>query len=690
IVLDASASTGNPVLSFIWDNGLGAGISHIVYPAVTTFYSVTVTDGNGCCNTTGVNISVNSLPIAITSNDTIICFGNNVTLNAASSSGNPMLSYYWDNGLGAGISHFVTPLTTTDYSVTVTDGNGCSAANSVLVTVAPLPVIDSMIVDNVQCYGESSGSVTVNVSAGSPSFSYNWGGTVSPGGQTCDSLPSGTYYVTVSDIYGCTASGLVQISQPDLLTISGDSYPASCSGNDGWAYVMVTGGTFPYSYVWSHDSFLDNDTASGLPGDTYIITVTDGNLCQDTCSVFVDSHQAGNMNAIVISNVQCFGYANGSVSITLTGSTAPYTVIIEGDTLIYADSVIVIDNLPAGSFNFTIIDGNECSFNTTQIITSPPQMTASVQINNIQCYNFDNGSITLNVTGGTPDYSYVWTPGYFSSNPVTSLAPGLYDVSVTDNAGCSFFLQDIAVSQPSPISVSLTVQDIACYGDNNGSITAFVTGGNEPYGYLWSVGSEENTATGLTAGEYMLTVTDANFCISENSATVIFLSDSIKITGTSGISPETRKGYILIDISGGTLPYSFIWSNGQTTKDIYGLSAGEYSVTLTDADNCIATGSYYIETPLIIPNLITPNGDGYNDDFFIQGIDSFDHISIEIFNRWGNKIYTYDGTGIDYLNGNERFNGTWNGEQLPFGGYIYILNTGEGDHSFTGVLSIKY
>ncbi len=240
------------------------------------------------------------------------------------------------------------------------------------------------------------------------------------------------------------------------------------------------------------------------------------------------------------------------------------------------------------------------------------------------------------------------------------------------------------------ISISDSIINPTCYGGNSGSISVTVSGGTNPYNYLWSNNSTNQNLTNVGAGSDTLTVTDTNNCTALSTYNISNPPPSMVIIDTTLISAN-NTGIINITVSGGLLPYSYHWSNNATTEDLSELANGTYIVTVTDINSCIAFDTIIInipELPLIIPSVITPNKDGKNDTWQILGIEQFNHVNIVIFNRWGDVVYKYDGSTIGYLDVEKQWDGTFSKHELPTGSYIYIIDFDYGTAKYNGIVSI--
>ncbi|NSW44962.1 MAG: gliding motility-associated C-terminal domain-containing protein [Bacteroidales bacterium] len=161
-------------------------------------------------------------------------------------------------------------------------------------------------------------------------------------------------------------------------------------------------------------------------------------------------------------------------------------------------------------------------------------------------------------------------------------------------------------------------------------------------------------------------------------------------TGIIGQDPSNNLGYIQTTTTGGTLPYTYLWSNGATTANINNLTADNYIITVTDANNCISVDTFTIDIQLVIPSVITPNGDGKNETFEILGIGGYEDISIEIYNRWGDLLFIYTGSGFNYTDRSKQWDGKYNGKELPMGPYLYIIKISKDKDPITGTITIKY
>jgi hypothetical protein len=390
--------------------------------------------------------------------------------------------------------------------------------------------------------------------------------------------------VTVTDFNGCNITDTYLITEPSAVAITVDSStPTTCNGAPtGSIAISVTGGTPGYTYLWSDGSTTED--VSGLSAGNYVVTVTDANGCTSTIGSTVSSPSSLAVTA-TLTQVLCNGGNNGSIDASVTGGTSPYTYLwSDGST------TEDIGGLTAGNYVVTVTDFNGCNITDTYLITEPSAVAITVDNSTpTTCNGAPTGSISISVTGGTPGYTYLWSDGS-TTEDVSGLSAGNYVVTVTDANGCTSTIGS-TVSSPSSLAVTASLTQVLCNGGNNGSIDASVTGGTSPYTYLWSDGSTTEDIGGLTAGNYVVTVTDFNGCnitdtylITEPSAIAITVDNSTPTTCNGA-----PTGSIAISVSGGTPGYTYLWSDGSTTEDVSGLSAGNYVVTVTDANGCTST-----------------------------------------------------------------------------------------------------
>ena len=332
-----------------------------------------------------------------------------------------------------------------------------------------------------------------------------------------------------------------------------------------------------------------------------------------------------------LANVSCNGGSNGAVTVTGSGGSAPYTYAWSNGRTTASNT-----GLAAGTYTVTVTDNNSCVTTRSVTITQPSALTVTTgATTNVACFGSNNGSTSVNATGGTSAYSFNWSNGRTTATN-TGLAAGTYTVTVTDANAC-ITTRTITITQPSSALTTSagTTNNVACVGGNNGSATVNASGGTTGYTYLWSNGRTTATNTGLAVGAYTVTVSDANGCSTTRSFNISQPATALS-SSTVSVNNATcsTAGSIDINAAGGNGAYTYQWSNGANTQDINGLSAGNYTVTITDQGGCSLTNG-----PIAISSVGTPSASVTNITAVScnGGANGAANISVS----GGNGVYTY-------------------------------------------------
>ncbi|NDB35679.1 MAG: hypothetical protein EB023_10160, partial [Flavobacteriia bacterium] len=600
----ASVTGGVPTYTYLWSNG--ATTPNVTGLASGT-YTVTITDANGCTQNQSITVSPPN-PLSptptITSNFNgfnVSCFGsNNGSASVNVSGGTPGYTYFWSN-----FSTLPTAsnLSAGTYTVTVTDANGCTANSSVTLTNPPQLNVSAVVTSNyngfnVSCFGSNNGSALATATGGVPAYAYSWNN----GTNTAvnNNLNASQYIVTVTDLNGCIAIDTVTLTQPTPIIISSVNQNVSCfGGSNGAIDATISGGVIPYTYLWSNGAVTQD--INSLTAGTYNLTLTDANGCSQPFTTTITQPN----NPIILTeshaNVTCFGLSNGSINLTVTGGTAPYSYVWNS-----GPTSQDVFNLPAGNYSVVVTDINGCIANLAVAITQPlAPLSNTAVVSSANCFGQSSGSINLTVNGGTAPYVYSWNNGAFTED-LSNVGSGNYTVNITDNNGCTSS-GSYTIGQPAlPLAISETHQDILCFGTSSGSINLTVSGGTAPYTYLWNNGSVIEDLVNIPAGTYTVTVTDANGCTSTTTVTLsqLFAPLSLAEVHTNVACFQGNTGFIDLTVTGGAPNYTYVWSNGGVTQDIGQLPAGNYSVTVTDLYGCTSSLSVTLTQPAT-PILLT-------------------------------------------------------------------------------------
>jgi len=585
----ASGSGGTGTITYAWSNG---GTAAAISGLTAGTYTVTATDANGCTDSTSVTITEPTLLVAAASvDDNVSCNGgNDGEATASAMGGTTAYTYAWSN---AATTANITGLAAGTYSVTVTDANGCTDSASVTITEPAVLVAATAVDDNVSCNGGNDGEATASATGGTTTYSFAWSSGATS--ATASNLAAGTYTVTVTDANGCTDTETVTITEPTPVVASAvvDDNVSCNGGNDGEATASASGGTAGYTFSWSGGGG-SAATATGLTAGTYIVTVTDANGCEDTASVTITEPTLLVASAVVDDNVSCNGGNDGEATASATGGTTAYTYAWSN-----AATSATITGLTAGTYSVTVTDANGCTDSTSITITEPAALVAATVLDsNVSCNGGSDGGATASATGGTTAYTYAWSNGATTAS-ITGVAAGTYSVTITDANGCTDSAS-VSITEPTVLVAATTVDDnVSCNGGNDGEATASATGGTAAYTYAWSSGAATATATGLAAGTFTVTVTDANGCTDTETVTITQPTPLVSATVVdSNVSCNGfNDGGATASATGGTTSYTYAWSNSASTASITGLTAGTYSVTITDANGCTDSTSVSITEP---------------------------------------------------------------------------------------------
>lgn len=563
------------------------------------------------------------------------------TITAAGGTAPYSVSYIGPNGTvqgnpisTSGSSSTEGPLSPGIYQITVQDsGTPANVFMETIEIISPPSIGISLDDTQPSCNGESDGSVlaivTINGVAQTDvsNYTFTWS-TTTANVDRLENLPFGFYSVTVTDENNCTATASLTLSQPAPIVVTAANtfiQQNTCSGvNDGRITISATGGsTTDGNYTYSWDNGLGvQDAASaditGIGAGEYCVTITDDNGC-----VFSDCYVVGAVKTLTITesitDVSCFGETDGAI--VLSGSTTPTNVEDLPYTFTWSPDAGTANDtqnsssrmgLAAGTYSVTMADSDPlgCIVVETYTINEPDSISISiVDINNETCNDNPNGgigqdgNISVDVTGGTGNYTYEWSHDTNLSGPdATGLSAGDYTLTVRDENDCTQTF-NFAIEAPTPPNItSLTDDSVTCPNDTDGMLSVSATATAAPItGYLWSTGSTETSISNLTPGLYTVTVTASDNCQAVDTALVtspgLVVQDSIDLRLPG--CPGQNDGQIAVFVSGGTPPYSYRWStnpdNPTTINPLPALAAGTYSVTVTDANNC---------TPLVIDNIV--------------------------------------------------------------------------------------
>lgn len=611
---------GIPPYSFAWSTS--ANTTNVETGLCAGTVDLTITDAANCSVQFTYTINEPTAIDVSTTNSTDASCGGGTdgTATVFPSGGVPPYTYEWfDCATGLPVAppqtgQQATNLPAGSYQAVVTDANNCTATTVCIIINDPSPLAVTFTINEPTCNGDCNGSITANVTGGTPNYLYQWldGGMVAiPGGNgpTLSGLCAGNYFLNITDNNGCTLGPEpVTLTEPAPIVLTPTATDVTCNGQcDGVLDVSITGGVGFISYQWFDD--LNNPVAgvqtfnAACAGDYYVVA-TDVNGCSATSAMVTVNEPAQLSGNIIVTNPACGGDCLGILDATISGGTGPYTIQwYDGSNspLPPPDGTsLYVDSLCADTYYLEITDAIGCMYVDTAVITEPPLFSGTTITNPSQC-GASNGSATANPTGGVPGYTYQWdaAANNQTTQTATGLAAGVYTVTVTDQAGCSIVLT-AAVSDINGETLTMVTTPVTCFGDCDGTATVTIVGGcSVPTCTIeWydastglPIGQQTNTATNLCAGPYYVEVTNGAGCVTIIEDTVqgppaILANEVITNVSCNGAC----DGSITVAPTGGTPGYTYTWvpnvGNGPTVSN---LCAGSYDVTITDANNCDTT-----------------------------------------------------------------------------------------------------
>ena len=494
----------------------------------------------------------------------------------------------------------------------IADSSSCSATTTFNIINQNSDLIASVAVPPILC-NDSTTTATITVMGGTAPYQYILNGdTIASNGVIENVLP-GIYNIEVVDANQCSYFLSFTVVEPTQM-VANFGCPScvvdvDCHGEaTGMATVTITGGTTPYTYAWSHDPLLNNRTATGLTAGTHTVTITDANGCETTAEVTINEPAAPLALSGIITDADCYGTYTGSVSVTVTGGTQPYSYVWSNGM-----ATPTISGLASDNYFVTVTDAHGCTIvGGAYQVDEPTEIAITVtSITHTYCNSNMGAAVITTTEAGTITVNgnnYIVTSPDFEAT-VTGLAAGYYTAIFTNSAGCTSQTSFNITNQNSTLSATLSIFDILCFG-GTGSVTVTPTGGVAPYLYALNNGSAQSspTFTDLTAGAYIVTVYDAtgctfvlNFTITEPAPLTVGI-----LQQTNETCYNARNGSATLITSGGVTPYAYQWpttANNQTGQTAVNLAPGTYVVTITDANNCTTTQSVTISAALMtIPN----------------------------------------------------------------------------------------
>ncbi|MBX7242955.1 MAG: gliding motility-associated C-terminal domain-containing protein [Bacteroidia bacterium] len=585
--------TGSPVTTYSWSPNVSTTAQASNLAPGT--YIVNVNDPGGCTGADTIQITEPpQLTVAMSGTDASCAGVSNGTAQVVANGGTGTYTYTWNTNPPQYTSS-IQNLSSGMYSVTVVDANNCSVSGS--FTVNQPQALTFSVTNTPETCGNANGTATATISGGTSPYSYSWNTNPAQLTQIATGLVAGTYTIYIQDAQGCTVSASTTITMDSPVAIQAvNTVDVLCNGgNTGSAVVVTQGGVQPFTFNWTTPSFSGN-TAANTPAGNYSVTVTDSNGCAATQNFVINQPPALTFSAVNEVDILCFGNSTGSASASVVGGVTPYNFNWTNNS----SDTSFINNISAGNYTLTVTDAHNCVITQNYSITEPPVLTIS-SVGDTICLGSNSGTGYTIVGGGVTPYNYNWNPPVSTTSTGTNLSGGFYDILVTDANGCTISTAFSIRENTNPAITSIDIENVDCFGNATGSATVNIQGGTPPFVYNWNPSvSSSDVAENLTAGNYSLTISDAIGCFTAQAFVVT--EPALLTANASGQDLrcfEVPEGVASVTVNGGTLPYIYEWNSHppQKTATAIELPAGDYSVTVTDAHNCLATASVSLYQP---------------------------------------------------------------------------------------------
>jgi PKD repeat protein len=674
-------TTGNPYnITWTGPNGFSATSSSI-FNLEPGIYTITVLDAGGCPVSENFTILEPADIEIVTSTATnVACFGDStgsISVTVIGGTGNYF--YTWTkNGNAFSTNQNISNLTIGNYSLSVTDANNCGPKTANFTITEP-PILSVSLANqiNIDCFGNSTGSININALGGTPilnaptglNYQFIWSG---PNGfssfnQNIANLAAGTYNLLITDGNGCTKNLSVTLTQPQEIFIYAITTPIVCyNDNNASIAITINGGNAPYQIQWSN--LASGQYLTNLAPGNYTITVTDANNCINSLTINIPAPPIFDVNPVV-TNISCFGANDGSIVLNFVGGIAPINLTwSDGNT-----SGTTRNNLPPGTYSVVIKDSKPCTITRTFTILEPQPLVLSANLTNaLDCNNANSGAINLLVSGGTPPFNFVWNNGT-TTEDLNSIPAGNYLVTVIDSRGCMKTAQ-YSITRPSPMVLNIT-SNIEANCTNRTikeTFSANISGGLPPYLFNWSSGtvsgSNNQFMTTTQNGLITLTATDAIGCIATVTYDVMLQSLGSSSFDTNSIGISNYSLYSILD------PIQFQSTiTGNYTSVVWDFGDGTFSNEINPIHTYLIPKNYIVSQTvnypygcsyiqkisldiekgyiMVLPNAFSPDQlDGYNDTFrpVTKGLTK---VRLDIYDTWGSLIYSEVGDNLVGWNG---------------------------------------
>ncbi|MEL6667524.1 MAG: choice-of-anchor L domain-containing protein [Bacteroidota bacterium] len=677
-VVTITPTAGQAPFTFTLDaNSNGTGVFSNLAAAT---YDFRIEDDRGCVDS--INVLVGEPPALVSGIDLVAsldCNGDaDGILAALPGGGTAPYTYTWNGTTGDSLNQ---DLPAGEYILELTDDNGCSTQDTLVINEPPaLSSMGSTTPQN--CAGLDDGTASVTVSGGTPDYTYIWSeATV---GDTPDAmnLAGGTYFVTATDANGCDIIDTFEVDVEPNVDFSLNPQNVNCFGqNDGSINVSVNVGQDPLIFDWSGPSPASGSSPDGLSPGTYNLIITDDRGCQSEqeVTIFEPTELVGSGT---VTDVSCGGGSDGTIEFSTQGGTQPYSFSWNDNGSTDEDR----DQLEGGDYNLVVTDDNGCQITRSFTVNELPAMAVSFIVDSVDCAGESTGGIFAQLQNGQAPFDFQWDGG-LSGNVLTDLPAGTYNLVITDANDCVLNAQAV-VPEPDPLAADLTVEDIRCNGLTDGLIEVDISGGSSGFQFQLNGGpwQSRNAFIGLSAGTYTVTARDQNGCAASFDGLVIAEPDPLRVELGDNITIQLGDSTFLTPVTSGGTPsfLSYQWSPRDSSllscfdcSAVWASPEAQSTVFLrvTDAAGCTADDLIIIfvekDFPVEVPTGFTPNGDNRNDLLLVHGRPGVEILRFEVFDRWGEVVYTRDNFTVN--DASEGWDGNFRGDPMNGGVFVWQL-----------------
>ena len=610
VAVMTTTNAQNPIFNWSGPGGFTATTQNINVQ-VPGSYTVTVTSpGTGCTATAVATVVQNSTPPSVSTmpSGPLTCTTTSVAVTTTTNATNATFSWAGPGGFTASTQN-INVQAPGSYTVIVTStANGCTSTAVATVTQNTVPPIVSIATPGIlNC---NTGTIQLNGLASSQgnNFTYAWtttNGSIVSGATTLTPTinASGIYNLLITNTSnGCTATAAITVTLAPApsAAVTNIIHVACFGGTTGSATVTATGGTGPYTPLWSNSTMTATNT--NLPAGTYTVTVTDGNGCTATASVTINQPPVLVVTASATPQT-AIGVNNGTASAVAAGGTGVYAYLWSNTA-----TTPNITGLAPGTYTVKVTDANGCTAVKAVTVNSVTcNVLATVTATQVRCQGAADGSATVNLTGATAPVTYLWSNGMITA-AINGLIAGNYQVSVTDGNGCSV-VGSTSIMEPATLNANATATAVTAANLNDGQAIAQPTGGTAPYTYVWNTGAATPAISGLMPGNYTVTIVDANSCTVMQTIVVNAFNCALitSVSTTNATCLESANGSATVVVAGGSAPYAYVWSNGSSLATAANLLAGMYAVTVMDMAGCTSHAAATVTVAdIVAPTLGCP------------------------------------------------------------------------------------